>query len=75
MSQHQRSRRTVELPEHVLDRVASRLAYTEFESVDEYVTFVIEEALARVEAQANEEEAVDEEEIRTRLESLGYLDV
>lgn len=68
--------RTVELPERIVDRVEDRLPRTEFDTVEEYVTFVMEEVLYRVEEETDDEDApdVDEEEVRDRLKSLGYLD-
>lgn len=71
----QEAQRAVELPERVAERVEARLPFTEFDSVDEYVTFVVEEVLYAVEEAADEDhEAVDEAEVRSRLESLGYLE-
>lgn len=71
----QEAQRAVDLPERVAERVEARLQFTEFDSVDEYVTFVVEEVLYAVEEAADEDlEAVDEAEVRSRLESLGYLE-
>lgn len=65
--------RAVDLPERVVERVEARLPYTEFESVEEYVGFALEEVLASVE-EREDPEPVDEREVRDRLESLGYLE-
>jgi len=70
------SERALELPDELLLRVESRVEHTDFDSVEEYVTYVLEDVLHHVE-QRNEvpdEESVDEEEVKDRLESLGYLD-
>lgn len=66
----------VELPTPLVDRVDARVERTEFETVDEYVTYVLEEVLGRVEAEsdADPDGTVDREEVETRLRSLGYLD-
>lgn len=65
----------VELPKRVAERVEARVPFTEFDSVDEYVTFVVEEVLYAVEEASDEDaEPVDEAEVRSRLESLGYLE-
>lgn len=67
--------RTVELPAHVYARVEDRLHRTEFDSVDAYVAYAMEEVLFQVEsATADEHDPTDEEEIERRLKSLGYLD-
>jgi len=68
--------RTVELPERILDRVDDRLPRTEFDGEAEYITYVMEEVLYRVEQETEDDdfEAVDEDEVKDRLKSLGYLD-
>lgn len=67
--------RQVELPERIVDRVEKRLPRTEFDSTPEYITYVMEEVLYRVEqeTEGDDFEAVDEDEVRDRLKSLGYL--
>ncbi|WP_123538516.1 hypothetical protein [Halosimplex salinum] len=65
----------VELPTEVVDQVEERLSRTEFESSGEYIAYVLEEVLHRVETEAGDGdfEDVEEQEVRDRLESLGYL--
>ena len=67
---------SVELPRRIVSRVNSRLPRTEFDSAAEYITFVMEEVLYRVEQETVDDdfEPVDEEEVKNRLQSLGYLD-
>lgn len=63
------------LPERIVDRVDDRLPRTDFDTPEEYVTYVMEEVLASVEADTDDEHTgVDENEVRDRLQSLGYLD-
>jgi len=65
----------IQLPDSLVARVKSRLDRTKFETADEYVAFVLEETLTRVEAATEDTPTtVPEEEIQSRLESLGYLD-
>lgn len=64
---------SVELPERVVRRVEERLPGTEFSAPDEYVTFVVEEVLQSTDPAASEVE-VDEQQVKDRLESLGYLE-
>jgi Arc/MetJ-type ribon-helix-helix transcriptional regulator len=67
--------RAVELPDHVHARVENRLPRTDFETVDDYVTYVLEAVLAEVEdATPESHDDVDEAEIQRRLQSLGYLE-
>lgn len=74
MSQQQAQ--PVELPDRIVDRVEDRLPRTEFDSPAEYITFVMEEVLYRVEQETEDDdfEEVDENEVKDRLKSLGYLD-
>lgn len=66
-------KKAVYLPAEIYDKVNERVKVTEFESVEEYVTFVLEEVL-----KDGEDEGVfseeDEEEVKKRLKALGYLD-
>lgn len=56
-------------------KIEERVKVTEFDSVEEYVTFVLEEVLK--DEQEEEERTFteeEEEEVKNRLRSLGYLD-
>ena len=66
----------VELPTRIVERVEERLPRTEFDSSGEYITYVMEEVLYRVEQETEDDdfEEVDEDEVKDRLKSLGYLD-
>lgn len=66
--------RSVHLPDRVLARVDARLQRTRFDSRAAYVTYVLEEVLARVEDGDDGGREVDEREVQQRLESLGYLE-
>lgn len=67
--------KSVELPQRIISRVEDRVKRTEFDTPAEYITFVMEEVLYRVEKETEDEdfEPVDEEEVKDRLKSLGYL--
>ena len=55
------------------NKTISRLSSTSFNSVDEYVTFILEQVIKEEEPEAGftkEEEA----EVRKRLRALGYID-
>jgi len=66
---------TVELPSRIVERVEQRLPRTEFDDSAAYITYVMEEVLYRVEQETEDDdfEAVDEDEVKDRLKSLGYL--
>ena len=65
----------ISLPKRILNRVEQRVPHTEFDSSEEYVTYVLEEVLYRVEDRSNvtADEAIDEKDVKERLKSLGYL--
>lgn len=63
------------VPERLFHRVERRVEATQFESVDEYIAFAVEEILSEVETHDEAAESdVDEAEVQSRLESLGYLE-
>lgn len=65
----------IELPQRIVDRVDARLPRTEWDTPAEYITYVLEEVLYHVEQETEDDdfEQVDEEEVKDRLRSLGYL--
>ena len=74
MSKEQESK-AVSLSAELYGRIEERVRETGFGSVDEYVTFVLNEVLKEEE---EETEAAfskeEEEEVKKRLRALGYLD-
>lgn len=67
--------RTVELPQRIVDGVEDRLPRSEWDNPEEYITYVMDEVLYHVEKETEDDnfESVDEEEVKSRLKSLGYL--
>ncbi|MGB2814236.1 MAG: hypothetical protein WBC50_06895 [Dehalococcoidales bacterium] len=66
--------KAVYLPVELYDRVKERAGATDFGSIEEYLTFVLQEVLKEEET---EEIAIDheqEKEVKKRLRALGYLD-
>ena len=68
-------KKAVFLPAELYGRIEERVHATEFNSVGEYVTYVMEEVLKGEEEEKettfSEEE---EEEVKKRLRALGYLE-
>ena len=63
----------IEIPETLAKKIEKMIEGTSFDSISDYVTYVLEELLEEEE----EEEIFSEEEeekIRERLRALGYLD-
>lgn len=74
MDQHSKDVVTVELPAGLAAEVEQRLPRTDFDDVDAYVTFVVEEVLATVaDGETANYDDVERSEVESRLESLGYL--
>ena len=69
------STQSVDLPDRIVERVEARLPRTEWDTPEEYITYVMEEVLYRVEKETEDDdfEPIDEEEVEDRLRSLGYL--
>jgi hypothetical protein len=66
---------SVELDTDTYDSIERRVSKTEFSSVDQYVEYVMDEVITAVGANETEtSEEVDEDQVKDRLESLGYLD-
>lgn len=65
----------IHLPNRIVERVETRLPRTEWDDPAEYITYVLEEVLYQVEKETEDDdfEPVDEEEVKERLRSLGYL--
>ncbi|SFB92929.1 hypothetical protein SAMN05444422_10394 [Halobiforma haloterrestris] len=74
---------TVELPTTVTECIEARLDHSEFDTVDEYAAYALEEVLARLDepsegdgrdTDAEVGDTVEKADIEARLKSLGYLD-
>lgn len=66
----------VRIPMRLIEEIEGRIGATEFESVEEYVTFVLEEVVRDDEEGGPEEVFSEEDEakVKERLRALGYLD-
>jgi hypothetical protein len=69
----QRKGKVVNLPADLYDRIDQRARSTGFGSVEEYVTFVMEEVLKEDDSQPAFSKE-DEEEVKKRLKALGYAE-
>ena len=64
----------VNIPDHLFGQLKSYLEKTAFKSIDDFVTFVLQDYLDQNDPQENKNLSQDEtEEITKRLENLGYL--
>jgi Arc/MetJ-type ribon-helix-helix transcriptional regulator len=66
--------RTIEIPESLFERAAESIKGTRFESVSDYVAYVLREKLAGEGTESSARYTKEEEEkIKERLKALGYL--
>ena len=64
----------IELSEQLLRRVSTVVDKTEFKTKREYIEFVLHEVIPEVDNDTStKSDSVNEEEVKDRLESLGYL--
>ena len=73
MSKDKESKR-VFLSAELYEKIEERVKETGFSSVDEYVTFVLEEVLKEEGEEETAFSKEEEEEVKKRLRALGYLD-
>lgn len=65
----------ITLPASLMERIKQRIEGTDFTSVADYVTYVLGEVLAEEEETCDAASSrEDEERVKERLRSLGYLD-
>lgn len=70
--------KTVEIPSSLYKRIEDRLPLTEFQSVSEYITYLIREVLTTIENDESKSKKdftpEEEREVENRLRDLGYID-
>jgi hypothetical protein len=65
----------VSLSDDQITRIDARLEKTNFDSVQEYVDYVLDNVLYHLEEELDDDfKKANEEEVKSRLQSLGYLD-
>ena len=69
-------KKAVFLPAELCDKIEERVRATEFQSVEGYVMYVMEEILREEESEEEEPtfSEAEEEEVKKRLRALGYLE-
>jgi Arc/MetJ-type ribon-helix-helix transcriptional regulator len=65
----------IEIPKEIGKRLQRRVDEThEFGSVQEYVIYILQQVIEKLDAQTPEYSAQDEAKIKERLKNLGYLE-
>lgn len=67
-------KKAVLLPTDLYKKIEERVNTTEFNSVEEYAVFVLEEVLRCKEDKEKTFSEEEEKKLKKRLEALGYLD-
>jgi len=70
---------SVKIPEDIYKKIEGRIEEAGFDSVEDYVTYVLREVLASLEEEEEQEEEQvfseeEEEKVKERLRALGYID-
>jgi Arc/MetJ-type ribon-helix-helix transcriptional regulator len=66
---------TISIPTQLAEKIKKRIQGTGFTSLSSYVTYVLREVLSGLDTEGSEEfSKEDEERVKARLRSLGYLD-
>ena len=72
------NKKQLSISEKTYEKIAERAKETDFESADEYVEYILEQVIDRLEKgkEGSEEtySAEDEERVKERLRALGYLE-
>ena len=64
----------IKVSKEILKKIEASIKNTEFKTVDEYVTFVLEEVMKDEEEPEEVFSEEDETKVKERLRALGYLD-
>lgn len=68
---------TVSIPIPLAEKIKKRMEGTGFTSISSYVTYILREVIASIEADEADREAFskeEEEKVKERLRNLGYID-
>jgi len=66
---------TISIPTPLAEKIKKRIKGTGFTSLSSYVTYVLREVISGIEEENKEVfSKEDEEKVKERLRSLGYLD-
>lgn len=64
---------SITITNDIAERLESRAEKTEFKSVEEYLEFIVEELDYHLRDSQSSDVTSDDEEVKDRLQSLGYL--
>ena len=62
----------VNISDKTAEKLSERIKSTQFESLDDYVNYILEQVVKKLEGSGLT--TADEEKVKQRLRSLGYLE-
>lgn len=63
----------ITVPKSIYTELEARAEHTHFDDVDQYATYVFEELVHYLDEPDEESDIADQEQLKERLESLGYI--
>jgi hypothetical protein len=63
----------ITVPKSIYVELEAELKHTQFDDIDEYATYVFEELLHYLGESEFEADIADQDQLKDRLESLGYI--
>lgn len=65
----------IQIPEFLVQKIIKRIEGTGFNTVSDYITYVLKEIISEMDEEKDDTFSEDDEEkVKERLRSLGYLD-
>ena len=68
---------TISLPEEIVEKLENKIKETDFDSISDYLTYIIKQVLEKNEGLVDKKEfsysKEEEQAVRSRLKELGYL--
>lgn len=63
----------ITIPERIYSELEAEVNTTQFDNVDEYTTYVFEELIHYFDDAETDANIADQDQLKERLESLGYI--
>ena len=67
----------ISIPKPLAEKLKKRMEGTDFESLSEYISYILRQVISKVEAEEKERKVFskeEEEKVKERLRNLGYID-
>ena len=67
----------ISIPTPLAEKLKKRMEGTDFQSISEYVSYILRQVISKIEADEKERKVFskeEEEKVKERLRNLGYID-